>query len=189
MIEGQEGVSWAQWMALARAAEAGGFDALMRSDHFLAVSPARRDPGALDAWGTINAGVALAARLAHEYNVIGRDPAGAAAARAALDATCLGVGRDPSTLALSLVTPVAIGSTEAEARARFEAIVRQLALEGPAEHDRRAWLVGTPSVILERLREYAAAGVSRVMVQHLLADDSAALELLAREVVPVIATH
>jgi alkanesulfonate monooxygenase SsuD/methylene tetrahydromethanopterin reductase-like flavin-dependent oxidoreductase (luciferase family) len=51
MIEGQEGVSWEDWQRLARLAEDGGFDALMRSDHYLSVSAG--DRGALDAWGTI----------------------------------------------------------------------------------------------------------------------------------------
>jgi alkanesulfonate monooxygenase SsuD/methylene tetrahydromethanopterin reductase-like flavin-dependent oxidoreductase (luciferase family) len=52
MIEGQEGVSWPHWVALARAAEHAGLDALFRSDHYR--SNGRGDPhGALDAWGTI----------------------------------------------------------------------------------------------------------------------------------------
>jgi alkanesulfonate monooxygenase SsuD/methylene tetrahydromethanopterin reductase-like flavin-dependent oxidoreductase (luciferase family) len=52
MIEGQEGVSWPQWVALARAAEDAQLDALFRSDHYRSIS--RGDPnGALDAWGTI----------------------------------------------------------------------------------------------------------------------------------------
>src|SRR5690348_8009737 len=52
MIEGQEGVSWPQWVALARAAEEAQLDALFRSDHYRAIG--RGDPnGALDAWGTI----------------------------------------------------------------------------------------------------------------------------------------
>jgi len=52
MIEGQEGVTWPQWVALARAAEQAGLDALFRSDHFRSIT--RGDPaGALDAWGTI----------------------------------------------------------------------------------------------------------------------------------------
>ena len=37
MIEGQEGVSWAQWVDLARAAELYGFEALYRSDHYLSL--------------------------------------------------------------------------------------------------------------------------------------------------------
>jgi alkanesulfonate monooxygenase SsuD/methylene tetrahydromethanopterin reductase-like flavin-dependent oxidoreductase (luciferase family) len=52
MIEGQEGVTWPQWVALARAAEEAKLDALFRSDHYRSIT--RGDPdGALDAWGTI----------------------------------------------------------------------------------------------------------------------------------------
>jgi F420-dependent oxidoreductase-like protein len=54
MIEGQEGVTWAQWLALARACEEFGFEGLFRSDHYLGFSrPA--EGGALDAWSTIAA--------------------------------------------------------------------------------------------------------------------------------------
>ena len=52
MIEGQEGVSWEQWVALARAAEAAGLDGLFRSDHYRSI--VRGDPaGSLDAWATL----------------------------------------------------------------------------------------------------------------------------------------
>jgi alkanesulfonate monooxygenase SsuD/methylene tetrahydromethanopterin reductase-like flavin-dependent oxidoreductase (luciferase family) len=58
MIEGQEGVTWEQWLALAEAAEAAGLDGLFRSDHYRSI--ARGDPaGSLDAWATL---AALAAR-------------------------------------------------------------------------------------------------------------------------------
>jgi F420-dependent oxidoreductase-like protein len=58
MIEGQEGVSWEQWLALAHACEEHGIDTLFRSDHYLSFS----DPHgkqALDAWTTL-AGLAAA---------------------------------------------------------------------------------------------------------------------------------
>ena len=52
MIEGQEGVSWEQWVALARAAEDAKLDALFRSDHYRSIG--RGDPnGSLDAWTTL----------------------------------------------------------------------------------------------------------------------------------------
>ena len=35
MIEGQEGVSWPQWQAIAAACERHGIPALFRSDHYL----------------------------------------------------------------------------------------------------------------------------------------------------------
>jgi alkanesulfonate monooxygenase SsuD/methylene tetrahydromethanopterin reductase-like flavin-dependent oxidoreductase (luciferase family) len=58
MIEGQEGVSWEQWLALAAAAEEAKLEGLFRSDHYRSIG--RGDPnGSLDAWATI---AALAAR-------------------------------------------------------------------------------------------------------------------------------
>jgi alkanesulfonate monooxygenase SsuD/methylene tetrahydromethanopterin reductase-like flavin-dependent oxidoreductase (luciferase family) len=58
MIEGQEGVSWEQWLALALAAEQAELDGLFRSDHYRSIH--RGDPaGSLDAWATL---AALAAR-------------------------------------------------------------------------------------------------------------------------------
>jgi alkanesulfonate monooxygenase SsuD/methylene tetrahydromethanopterin reductase-like flavin-dependent oxidoreductase (luciferase family) len=62
MIEGQEGVTWPQWLALARAAEEAQLDALFRSDHYRAIG--RGDPnGALDAWGTICALAAVTSTI------------------------------------------------------------------------------------------------------------------------------
>jgi F420-dependent oxidoreductase-like protein len=58
MIEGQEDVTWDDWVALAQTAEQSGFEALFRSDHYLSVM-GRTERGSLDAWSTLNA---LAAR-------------------------------------------------------------------------------------------------------------------------------
>lgn len=58
MIEGQEGVTWEQWLALAQATEAAGLEGLFRSDHYRSI--VRGEPaGSLDAWTTL---AALAAR-------------------------------------------------------------------------------------------------------------------------------
>src|SRR5919206_4202255 len=57
MIEGQEGVAWDDWVALAETCEANGVEALFRSDHYLSMSDEERP--VLDAWATI---AALAAR-------------------------------------------------------------------------------------------------------------------------------
>ena len=58
MIEGQEDVTWEQWLALAGACEDHGLEALFRSDHYGPVMgmPGR---GSLDAWATL---AGLAAR-------------------------------------------------------------------------------------------------------------------------------
>ena len=52
MIEGQESVTWEQWVALAKACEQGPIEALFRSDHYGSVM-GRADRGSLDAWATI----------------------------------------------------------------------------------------------------------------------------------------
>jgi alkanesulfonate monooxygenase SsuD/methylene tetrahydromethanopterin reductase-like flavin-dependent oxidoreductase (luciferase family) len=57
MIEGQESVTWEQWVALAEACDESAIEALFRSDHYLSVM-GRTDRGSLDAWGTI-AGLAV----------------------------------------------------------------------------------------------------------------------------------
>ena len=62
MIEGQEGVEWADWVALARACERLGFDALFRSDHYLSVG-GRAERGSLDAWGTVSGLAAITTKL------------------------------------------------------------------------------------------------------------------------------
>jgi F420-dependent oxidoreductase-like protein len=58
MIEGQEGVTWEHWCALAGACEAHGVDTLFRSDHYISQSD-EDGKVAHDAWTTI---AALAAR-------------------------------------------------------------------------------------------------------------------------------
>jgi F420-dependent oxidoreductase-like protein len=63
MIEGQEGVSWPQWQALAQACERHGIPTLFRSDHYLNLDGQHPDRGSLDAWGTINALAAVTSTL------------------------------------------------------------------------------------------------------------------------------
>jgi F420-dependent oxidoreductase-like protein len=58
MIEGQEGVSWQQWCALADACEAHGVETLFRSDHYISQSNESGNV-AHDAWTTL---AGLAAR-------------------------------------------------------------------------------------------------------------------------------
>src|ERR687898_122144 len=61
MIEGQEGVSWEDWLGLARACEEHGLPALFRSDHYLSQTDRARP--ALDAWTVIPALAAQTERL------------------------------------------------------------------------------------------------------------------------------
>ena len=62
MIEGQEGVSWEQWVALARAAEDANLEGLFRSDHYRSI--VRGEPaGSLDAWATLAGLAAVTSRI------------------------------------------------------------------------------------------------------------------------------
>jgi alkanesulfonate monooxygenase SsuD/methylene tetrahydromethanopterin reductase-like flavin-dependent oxidoreductase (luciferase family) len=54
MIEGQEDVTWRDWVALARACEEHGVESLFRSDHYLSVE-GRGERGSTDAWVTLAA--------------------------------------------------------------------------------------------------------------------------------------
>src|SRR2546425_5393883 len=65
MIEGQEGVSWEQWVALARACEETGIEGLFRSDHYRSVfEVAGRE--SLDAWATLAGLAAVTERQARD---------------------------------------------------------------------------------------------------------------------------
>ena len=303
MIEGQEGVTWDDWRALATTAEASGFEALFRSDHYQSLDgvPGR---GALDAWSTINAlaaitttlrlgtlvspatfrhpsilarsvvtadhvsngrvelglgagwhegehrahgfpfdppsdrfdrlaeqleivhrswtegpfdfhgrlydlegadplpkpvqkphppliaggsakrrGAALAARWADEYNTVYATVEECRERRERIAAACAEAGREP--IPFSLMTGFLAGRDEAELLDRSA----RLALRRGEDDDAlealpESWLVGTPEQIVEQLKELEAAGVERVMLQHLLHEDLDAVELIGREVIP-----
>ena len=61
MIEGQEGVTWDDWVRLAGLAERHGFDGLFRSDHYTAIIRPQAD--ALDAWATLAGLATLTQRI------------------------------------------------------------------------------------------------------------------------------
>jgi F420-dependent oxidoreductase-like protein len=61
MIEGQEGVTWDDWVRLARLTEENGFEGLFRSDHYAAII--RPDADAHDAWATLAGLAAVTERI------------------------------------------------------------------------------------------------------------------------------
>jgi len=310
MIEGQEGVGWDQWVALARACERYGLHGLFRSDHYLSYDDPR-GRGALDAWTTLAAlaavterirlgtmvspvtfrhpallaksvvtadhvsggrielgmgagwfeqehraygfpfpsdaerieilseqveivhrlwdrdedevsfegthyrleacpalpkpvqephppmilgggagprAAALAARWADEYNITSSSPEDAAGARRRLSNACEAIGRDPSTLRLSLMTGVVVGRDRRELEARASALMEREGESGDPGEAIERWsadgFAGTADQVLERLARYAEAGVRRVMLQHLVHEDLETVELIGTEIVP-----
>ena len=128
-------------------------------------------------------GAALAARFAAEYNVVFSSPEEASEARGRLDDACREAERDPGDLGFSLMHGFVVGADDAEVRERAVRLEQQRG--APVDLD--GWIAGTPDRVVARLREYEAAGVQRVMLQHLLFRDTEALELIAREVMPAMA--
>jgi alkanesulfonate monooxygenase SsuD/methylene tetrahydromethanopterin reductase-like flavin-dependent oxidoreductase (luciferase family) len=298
MIEGQEGVTWDQWVALARTAEGAGIEALFRSDHYLGIARADRAGGSLDAWTTlaglaaiterihlgtlvspvtfrppavlaksvvtvdhisngrvelgIGAGwfeaeheaygfpfltarerVALlrqqletivgqwtdderaqpkplqkpyphlivggagkpgtvepAVRWANEYNTTSASPEVCRERKEAIDRACDRAGRDPATLPLSLMRMCIVGSDEADLRDHAARYVEIYEPGGSVDELLRrsggADLIGTVEQVAERLGEYQAAGVTRVMLQHLVHENLEMVELIGRELKPAV---
>jgi F420-dependent oxidoreductase-like protein len=61
MVEGQEGETWQDWVAIAEAAEASGLDGLFRSDHYLSMNGPGRP--AMDAWAVLGGLAGRTSRL------------------------------------------------------------------------------------------------------------------------------
>ncbi len=135
--------------------------------------------------------IALAARWADEYNTHNRPPAELRSFRTRLDQACEAIGRDPADVRLSLMTGALIGADDSDLEAR----ARQLMEWTTETGDARAYLAGrrpgeitgTVEQALEQLAAVAAAGVERVMLQHLLHDDLDFVALVGRDVIPAAA--
>jgi F420-dependent oxidoreductase-like protein len=136
-------------------------------------------------------GARLGATWADEYNFAFVGPEQAAEKRHAVHEACRDIGRDPATITVSLMTGCVLGTDSDEVARRMGEIA---ALQGDPADDPHAnaaemagtLIVGTPDEAIARLREYEAAGIERVFLQHLLHRDLDAIELLAREVIPAL---
>jgi F420-dependent oxidoreductase-like protein len=307
MIEGQEDVSWKQWVALALACEEHGLEGLFRSDHYVSVFD-RSQRGSLDAWTTLaglaaltsrirlgtlvspatfrhpsvlaravvtadhisggrvelglgagwherehraygfpfaepgtrmevleeqievihrlwsedrvsfegrhyrlddvrpfpkavkkphpplivggHAGArsaALAARWADEYNVYHRTPEECRDLRARVAEAWGREDRDPDTLLFSVMTGVVVGRDRAEVEAAADRVAEMTGQDRRSVLADESSVVGTVDEAVSRLKEYEAAGVGRMMLQHLAHDDLDTVALLGREVVPAVA--
>jgi alkanesulfonate monooxygenase SsuD/methylene tetrahydromethanopterin reductase-like flavin-dependent oxidoreductase (luciferase family) len=133
----------------------------------------------------------LVARYADEWNLTTNDPERYRGAAEELGRRCQTLGRDPSGIRRSVAVGVLIGRDAGEVCARAERLRRLVpGLEDVptdqvvARARERGWVAGTPAEIVEALRALASAGVDRAMLGHYDQDDTAALELIAQEVLP-----
>jgi F420-dependent oxidoreductase-like protein len=126
----------------------------------------------------------IAARWADEFNLSSTSPDGAVAKFAALDEACRAIGRDPSTLAHSVMSGLLIGRDEAELRGRERAL---LAAFGNADEESEAWFAarkprwvyGLPDQARDVVRRFAAIGIERIMLQDFVARDLDMIDLAA----------
>lgn len=131
----------------------------------------------------------VAAELADEWNVTRVTFDEYPRKLEVLAAHCRAVGRDPATIRLSLMAPVVIGRTRAEVAARLERGREWFPRvpESEAEWRAQSFFYGSVDEVARDLRRWQALGVQGVMLQCLDVDDLAAIELIAREVIPAVA--
>jgi len=131
-----------------------------------------------------------AVRWANEYNTTGAGPEDCRKRRDALDRACERAGRDPASLPLSLMRTCIVGADEANLRdhvARYVEIYRpDTSVEDLLEGTDEADLIGTVDQVAERLTAYERAGVSRVMLQHLVHENLEMVEVIGRELKPAV---
>jgi alkanesulfonate monooxygenase SsuD/methylene tetrahydromethanopterin reductase-like flavin-dependent oxidoreductase (luciferase family) len=128
----------------------------------------------------------VVAEHADEWNATRVTPEEYPAKLAVLERHCRAVGRDPATIRRSLMVPLAIGRTPAEAERRRRnacAILPRLPQEA-AGWRAAGFLHGTPDEIVRELGRWETLGLNRVMLQLLDQDDLAAIDLFARDVLP-----
>jgi F420-dependent oxidoreductase-like protein len=133
----------------------------------------------------------LAAALADEYNTVMSTAEEIADVRKRLDQACEAAERDPKTLPLSMMTGWLVGADEAELRDRASRLAQW---KGEGEDGdaflaglRESTIKGTTEEAIEQLRELEAAGLTRIMGQHLLHRDLDAIELMGQEIAPALA--
>jgi F420-dependent oxidoreductase-like protein len=114
----------------------------------------------------------LAARFADEFNSGLTD--GLSERLANFRRICAGLGRDPADVRLSTTLPVCCGRTAGEAAQRAAA------LGDAGTRLLRQGVVGTPAVVLGRIRELAATGVDTVYFHIYDAADTEHIRLLGR---------
>lgn len=154
-------------------------------------APARGGPPILIGGGGERRTLNLVARYADEWNAVNLPVDVYRHKVSVLEAHCDAEGRDPATIRRSMMMFALVGP---DGPALDRATERLMSIFGagttatPAEFRdgmrRRGLLVGDTSEVIDRLGEYAKAGLSEVQLQHFDFDSDAVPEYLAAEVAP-----
>jgi F420-dependent oxidoreductase-like protein len=138
----------------------------------------------------------IVARYADEWDVPGiTSPTAYRLRRERLDRYCRDLNRNPDQIRRCVSTAYLIGQDSAALRRRgaaMQLLIPSLAALDPATVpdalQTQGWIIGTPDRIVLQLRALAAEGVERVIFQHNDPTDFEALELVASEVMPAVAS-
>ena len=126
----------------------------------------------------------LVATYADEFNRTSASPENVREAYARVRAACSDAGRDPDSVVLSAMVGVLVAESESDLRERVRDQLAVMGSSGSAEDwlaERRSrWIMGTPDEARQRIEEFAAAGVQRIMFQDFLPRDLDMVTLLGR---------
>ena len=132
----------------------------------------------------------LAARFADEYNTVMATAAEIAEIRARLDAACEAENRDPASLPLSMMTTWLVGADQADLLDRASRLSEWKGEGGDGAAYvaglRESAILGTAEQAIDQLQELEAAGLTRIMGQHLLHRDLDAVALMGGQVAPAV---
>lgn len=128
----------------------------------------------------------IAARWANEYNTVSASPKECKRRRGVVENAFDSEQRLPSELTFSLMTGCIVGRSPDEVRRRARKVMGAFGDEGAEDawldSRRDEWVLGTVDEVLEKLGALEAAGVERVMLQHLAHEDIEMIHLLGEEV-------
>jgi alkanesulfonate monooxygenase len=126
----------------------------------------------------------LVATYADEFNRTSASPDNVVESYARVRAACTAAARDPDSVVLSAMVGVLVAESEGELRDRVR---EQVALVGSSStadewlaERRNRWILGTPDQARQRIDEFAAAGVQRIMLQDFLPRDLGMVTVLGR---------
>jgi F420-dependent oxidoreductase-like protein len=128
-------------------------------------------------------GLRIAARHADEFNLSSSSPDAAREKFAELDAACRAIGREPASIARSVMAGILIGRDETELGRRKRALLEAFDDAGAgddwfAEREPR-WILGTRDAARAMVDRFAEAGAQRVMLQDFLPRDLEMIDLMA----------
>jgi F420-dependent oxidoreductase-like protein len=127
--------------------------------------------------------IRIAARYVDEFNLSSASPALARTKFAELTAACEAIGREPASIARSVMAGVLIGRDEAEVSRRKQALLAEFGDESGGEEwfDAREprWILGTPDQARAMVGRFEAAGAERIMLQDFLPRDLEMVDLMA----------